>query len=138
MGPPGIGQVPGIAPGAKVLHLPKEIERLYDEARKSAAIGSFTSSVLTCRKLLMNIAAEQGAKEGETFVTYVKYLADHGFVPPNGKHWVDHIRKKGNEANHEIVLMVKGDAEELITFAEMLLKFIFEFPERVPKPKASS
>jgi hypothetical protein len=55
-------------------------------------------------------------------------------VPPNGKGWVDHIRKKGNEATHEIVLMKKDDALELISFAEMLLKFIYEFPAQVPAP----
>jgi hypothetical protein len=56
----------------------------------------------------------------------------NGYVPPNGKGWVDHIRKKGNEATHEILLMSKTDAEELITFVEMLLKFIYEFPSRIP------
>ena len=28
----------------------------------------------------------------------------------------------------------KADAEELIVFAEMLLKFIYEFPDRIPEP----
>lgn len=81
----------------------------------------------------MNLGVAQGAKAGESFIAYVEYLANKGFVPPNGKAWVDHIRKKGNEANHEIVLMGKDDAEELIAFIEMLLKFIYEFPNRVPK-----
>ena len=58
-----------------------------------------------------------------------------GFVPPNGRIWIDHIRNKGNEANHEIKLMVKQDAEELILFSEMLLKFIYEFPNKVPSKK---
>jgi len=30
--------------------------------------------------------------------------------------------------------MSKTDAEEIIVFAEMLLKFVYEFPRRVPKP----
>jgi len=46
----------------------------------------------------------------------------------NGKEWVDIIRNKGNEATHEIVIMNQSDAEELINFAGMLLKFIYEFP----------
>ena len=29
--------------------------------------------------------------------------------------------------------MSKGDSEELILFAEMLLKFIYEFPSKIPK-----
>jgi hypothetical protein len=53
-------------------------------------------------------------------------------VPPEGKGWVDHIRKKGNEATHEISPMSKADANDLITFPEMLLKFVYEFPSRIP------
>lgn len=82
----------------------------------------------------MNIGVEQGAPDGLTFVKYIEYLSDKGFVPPNGKHWVDHIRKKGNEATHEIVVMSAEDAKDLITFIEMLLKFIYEFPMMVPAP----
>jgi len=82
----------------------------------------------------MHIAVQQKAEPGKSFIHYVEFLADNGYVPSNGKGWVDHIRKKGNEANHEIVLMKKEDAIELISFAEMLLKFIYEFPARVPTP----
>ena len=77
----------------------------------------------------MNIAVSKGAKEGLKFIEYVEHLSDVGYVPPDGKDWVDHIRKKGNEATHEISIMDKEGAEELITFIEMLLKFIYEFPQ---------
>jgi len=128
-------QIPGVPPGNEVDHLPEDIASLYREARNCVAIGSYTSSVLTCRKLLMNISVAQGAKEGGTFISYVEHLAQNGFVPPNGRGWVDHIRSKGNEANHEIKLMTKTEADELISFSEMLLKFVYEFPNKVP-PKA--
>jgi len=82
----------------------------------------------------MNIAVAQGAKEGLKFIEYVEYLANNGYIPPNGKTWVDHIRRKGNEATHEISLMTQTDAEELVSFVEMLLKFVYEFPSRVPSP----
>jgi hypothetical protein len=85
----------------------------------------------------MNVAVGLGATMGGSFVTYVQFLADKGFVPPNGKHWVDHIRTKSNEANHEITLMSKDEAEKLITFVEMMLKFIYELPNVVPLPTAS-
>jgi hypothetical protein len=123
---------PGVAPGNEVQHLPLELEQLYREARNCCSVSAFTASVLASRKLLMNIAVQQGAKEGLKFIEYVEYLAANGFIPPNGKGWVDHIRKKGNEATHEIALMSQPDSEELISFSEMLLKFIYEFPSRVP------
>lgn len=123
---------PGISPGKEVPHLPEKVCALYREARNCVSVGAHTSSVLTCRKLLMNIAVEQGASTGKKFIEYVEYLALQGYIPPNGRRWVDHIRKKGNEATHEINLMNQNDAEELIIFAEMLLRFIYEFPNRIP------
>lgn len=130
-------QFPDIAPGNPVKHLPKEVAQLYEEARNSVAANAPTAAVLTCRKLLMNIAVAEGARPDGTFLQYVDYLAEHAYVPPKGREWVDHIRKKGNEANHEIHLMTRDDAMELVEFAEMLLKFIYEFPKRVPQAKAS-
>ena len=126
-------QYPGVAPGNDVAHLPQELAAIYGEARRCVSVNAHTAAVLTCRKLLMHIAVQQKAKEGEPFMYYVEYLANNGYVPPNGKVWVDHIRKKGNEANHEIVLMKKEEAIDLISFTEMLLKFIYEFPAKVPK-----
>jgi len=126
-------QTPGVAPGNEVGHLPQDIAALYLEARRSAGVEANTAAVLACRKLLMNIAVAQGAKPGESFLFYIEYLANAGYVPPNGRVWVDHIRRKGNEATHEIQVMAGDDAAELIAFSEMLLKFIFEFPAKVPK-----
>ncbi|GIW50780.1 MAG: hypothetical protein KatS3mg081_0135 [Gemmatimonadales bacterium] len=68
----------------------------------------------------------------------MQYLVDHHFVPPDAKDWLDHIREKGNEANHEIVIMSKEDAEELVSFSEMLLKFIFEFPAVLKRKRGAS
>ena len=75
---------------------------------------------------------DRGAAENLSFKKYVDYLADTGYVPPNGKAWVNHIRDKGNEAVHEIPALTQSDLTDLIVFTEMLLKFIYEFPRRVP------
>jgi hypothetical protein len=125
-------QYPGVPHGNEVEALPPNVGQLYQEARDSYAAGAYTASVLACRKILMNLAVAQGADEGQQFIVYVEYLAEKGYVPPNGQGWVDHIRRKGNEATHEIALMTAADAEELIAFVEMLLKFVYEFPARVP------
>ena len=126
-------QIPGSPYGNKVDHVPTEVDSLYNEARDCTSVNAYTASVLCCRKLLMNIGVSIGADEGLNFTQYVRYLSDKGFVPPDGKEWVDHIRKKGNEATHEIAIMEREDAQELITFLEMLLKFIYEFPASIRK-----
>lgn len=126
-------QIPAPSVCKKVENLPKELYALYKEAGDSASVGAYTAAVLTCRKILMNIAVEKDAKEGKKFIEYVEFLADRHYVPPDGKDWVDQIRKKGNEATHEIKLMKHDDAKDLLNFLEMLLRFIFEFPARIPK-----
>jgi hypothetical protein len=117
-----------------VENLPEGIAGLYEEARRCTSARAYTAAVLACRKILMHIAVERGAATGEKFIAYVDYLAKQGYVPPDGRIWVDHIRTKSNEANHEIVAMTDTDAADLVTFVEMLLRFIYEFPARVPKP----
>ena len=106
-------------------HVPSDVAGLYAEARNCMAVSAHTAAVMACRKLLMNVAVEHGAKEGEKFVAYVDHLVNAGYVPPNSRGWVDHIRKRGNEATHEIRLMTRADAEDIITFVEMLLKILY-------------
>lgn len=127
-------QYPGAPFGDAVASVPPDVDALYGEARACMTVKSFTSAVLTCRKILMHIAVEKGAEEGKSFLEYVEYLSDKNYVPPDGKGWVDYIRKKGNEANHEINVMSSSDASDLIIFLEMLLKFIYEFPAKVHPP----
>lgn len=127
-------RTPGSPFGQKVEHITDEsVASLYDEARAAMSVSAYTCAVLACRKLLMHIAVAKGAAEGESFVYYVEFLAQKNFVPPDAKPWVDHIRKKGNEANHQINIMKDEEAKELISFCEMLLKLIYEFPARVTK-----
>jgi hypothetical protein len=121
--------VPGPAIGNVVKDIAESsVGDIYEEARRAASAGSYTAAVLCLRKLLMHVAISKGAKPGDTFIAYVEFLAANNYVPPDAKDWVDHIRKRGNEATHEITIMKKEDAEELLAFSEMLLKVIYEFP----------
>lgn len=125
--------VPGAPFGNEVAALPSGVEALYREARRAVQAAAYTSAVLTCRKILMHVAVDQGAPQGRNFFQYVEFLASEGYVPRNGRSWVDHIRTRGNEANHEIVVMTQSDASALVRFTEMLLKFVYELPSLVPE-----
>lgn len=122
-------QTPGPIIGSHVKHIPNEdVENLFDEAKACFSINAYTSAVMCCRKLLMNISVSEGAKEGATFAQYVTYLEENYYIPPNGKKWVDSIRKLGNEANHKINFKTSKEAERILNFTEMLLRFIYELP----------
>lgn len=82
------------------------------------------------RKLLMNVAAAQGAGSNLSFKQYVEWLSSKGYVPPGNSDWLDHIRNLGNDANHEIPAIAKEDAAEMLGFLGMLLKFVFEYPAK--------
>jgi len=81
----GDKQIPGVAYGRPVPNVPADLATLYDEARKSTAAGAHTAAVLACRKILMHIAVDHGAKPGMSFIEYVEHLVNNGFVPPKGK-----------------------------------------------------
>ena len=95
--------------------------------REVAKTLGYTSAVMLCRKLLMHIAVDKGADTEKRFLDYVNWLDEENYIPPNGKDWVDFIRKKGNDINHKIQIMKKADAEKLIVFVGMLMKFAYEF-----------
>lgn len=124
-------QAPSGLSGDSINHLPLEIEKLYREARICIGSNAFTAAVLSLRKLLMNVSVSQGAAEGLKFVEYVNYLEEEGHIPKGGRGWIDQIRKKGNEATHDIVIMDKETAVQLLSFMGMLLKLTYEFPESI-------
>jgi hypothetical protein len=122
-------QTPGPIFGQPIKHIAdKNVESLYNEARTCYTINAFTSSVMCCRKLLMNISVSEGAEAGKSFVEYVNYLNENNYIPPKGKDWVDQIRKLGNDANHSIEFNTEEQSRLILIFTEMLLKFIYELP----------
>jgi hypothetical protein len=133
----GEHQSPGIAFGSPLQHLPATVSEAYGEARSCMSVNAYTATTLLCRKLLMNVAVAEGANPGEQFVAYVSYLESNGYVPPKGKPWVDRIRKLGNTATHEIPIPSQHDAEQALTFVEMLLSFVYEMPGRLASPSST-
>lgn len=79
----------------------------------------------------MHIAVAKGAAAGQSFVQYVDFLESGHFTPPDSKLWIDHVRKQGNRAAHEISQVSVADASELIDFVELILRFLYEFPGRM-------
>ncbi len=124
----GNKQVPGAPYGNSVENLPQEIGPLYEDARNCMRVYAFTSAVLTCRKILMHVAVEKGAPKDKNFAFYVDSLVNGTILPTNFKSWVDKIRQRSNEANHEIIVMSLDDAKNILNFTEMLLKLLYEYP----------
>lgn len=129
--------VPAARYGDAVDYLPSDLESLHTEARNAVGNRAPNSAALACRKLLMHVAVEKGAPAGQSFLSYVEYLAANGYVPPDAREWIDEIREHGNDANHEIDLMSQEEAEDMVDFTTMLLRVVFEYPERGRRTRAA-
>lgn len=127
----GYDQYPGAVYGHEVDGLPRSVAALYGEVRRCIQYTAYTAAVLAMRKLLMHVAVERGAEENRSFVSYIDFLDEKHWIPPSGREWVDAIRKSGNEATHEIVLASEDEAKQLLDFAEMLLRIVYEFPMKI-------
>lgn len=123
--------IPGCGFGRDIKNLPDNIHQLYSECKTCYANQCYTASQMIARTLLMHIAVEQGAEENKTFTYYVDYLDSQGYIPPNGKAWVDFIRTSGNIANHELIIKEKEETEKVISFLSTLLLIIYELPNEL-------
>lgn len=127
-------QWPGPRVGGNVSQIADDVKGLYEEARQSVTVNAYTGAVMLCRTILMHVAVEKGAKPGETFQSYVKWLIDEHYVPRGSDGWLDYIRARGNDANHKIVPMNRDDALGVLGFTEAMLRNVYELPAAVPTP----
>lgn len=112
--------------GVSIEGLPPEVFAAYTQARDSMSVGAYIGAELICRRILMHVAVERGAKPGLRFAAYVSDLARRGYVTPPMQPWVDLIRKHGNEAAHELSEVTKERAESTLMFTAELLRLVYE------------
>ena len=116
-------------------HIPSEVNKVYQEALDAYSAGAFTGTTLLCRKLLMSIAVNLGAKENQTFAEYVKFLDEESYITKTSRIWVDLIRKIGNKATHNLDVSTKEEAENDLKFCEMILKNNYDYPNAISNNK---
>lgn len=105
--------------------LSDELSQTYDEARRSFSSKSYTACELVCRKILMHVAVDKGAKENLTFVEYMTYLQEQQYITPHSKGWVDLVRKHGNQAAHHIGPPSEERAASTLSFTTQLLRLVY-------------
>ena len=127
----------GIWPGSKkhreIDSLPKDVKSAYDEARNCFSVSAFTAAELICRKILMHIAVDLGANEGESFASYINHIEKEGYITTPMRPWADLIRKRGNAATHELEAVSEKGANETMEFTMTMLQVVYELPARAKK-----
>lgn len=124
------GMSPPPLPGDDVEGLPADVASAYLEARKALGVSAYTSCELICRKILMHIAVDKGANEGDTFAKYLDYLTNSGYITPPMKPWVDLIRQHGNSSTHRLAPASPERATNTLVFTAQLLRLVYEMEHK--------
>ena len=115
--------------GEDVKKLPKTIQCVYNEVRKCIGVNAYTAATMMLRKILMNFAVENGAKEGDSFKNYVVWLCNQGYVHMRNHKQAESIQKLGNKSNHKIESISKEDCLNIFNFVVHFLKSNYEFAD---------
>jgi len=107
---------------------PPDLERLFREAAASFAAGAFTASAMVCRKILMVVACEAGAQEGQSFASYVDHIIAAVVPIPSAKPSIDKIRTIGNDANHDVAFVAEPEARRAMSIAAYVLNSAYSLP----------
>ncbi len=81
----------------------------------------------------MHVAADKGAKEGESFAAYLTYLEVEGYVTTPMKGWIDLMRQHGNNSTHKLDAPEKERAQSTVMFTAELLRLVYEMEYRANK-----
>ena len=117
---------PGVAFGPAIDGLPDDVSAAYEEARRCLSVNADTAAETVCRKILMHIAVDKGAKQGAPFASYIDFLEKAGYVTPPMRDWVKLIKDHGNEANHKLPPPERQRAEGTVLFTAQLLRTVYE------------
>lgn len=135
----GHAQFPGPLIGRDINHLPDDVEEIYKEIRDSMKNSTHTAVLLLGRKLIMHLAVDVAkSPEKANFIDYIEHLKKSGYIPPQADKWLEFMRKQGGDKNHQIQIGTQEEAQKIIKFVEILLLYMYEFPQEMAEDKSKS
>ncbi len=112
------------------LLLPKPLQNSYGEAAACFKAKAYTATAIMCRKTLEGICVEHGVV-GQNLVSSLRELKDKGVIEARLFEWADALRIYGNEAAHDVNIMISAeDARDILEFTNALLEYVFTFRDK--------
>ena len=106
--------------------VPAHVSGAYAEARECLAAGHYTAAAMLCRKLIMNLAADHGAKAGRRYAEYVGWLAEKGYITGAIRERIEFVRDRGNDANHHLGPVGRKRAMSAFMLTTELMRRVYE------------
>jgi len=110
--------------------IPEPIKSEFEEANLCFAIGAYRACVAMCQIALEALWRDKEASS-------IKDLEERGVISSVLRQKADEIRLWGNVAKHEPIpdAVSKEDAEQLLTYLEILLNDVYVEPKRLGRLK---
>lgn len=106
--------------------VPEKIGNTYEEALDNLHRGKYETSVLLCGKALD--LATKGMDAAWKLEQRLKKLAADGKITAAMADWAQEIRIDRNAAIHDDEDFTQKDAEDIVTFTEAFLTYIYTLP----------
>jgi len=74
--------------------------------------------------------------KNETVYKRIEYLSEKGRLTSDLKDWAHHVRLEGNDAVHDEAQFTRDEAEELLSFVELFLTYIYSMPGQLAAARA--
>lgn len=111
--------------------VPAHVSGAYKEAQECLAAGYYTAATMLCRKLIMNLVVDHGAREGVGYAEYVKWFAERGYITSSIRERIEFVRRCGNDANHKPGPVGKKRAITVFMLTTELMRRVYEL-EHLP------
>jgi hypothetical protein len=112
-------------------HLPDGAANAFKQAVEGRKGGLYDAAGAMYRKALDVGLKTIDPQAMGTLQARIDKLAAEQKLTPSIKDWAHEIRLDGNEAAHEESPFTKDDAEQMHSFAQLVLTYLFTLPERV-------
>ncbi|KDC51031.1 DUF4145 domain-containing protein [Pseudoalteromonas fuliginea] len=118
-------------------HLPNNINNFFSQAISSLRSENFDSSAMMSRKVLEVSVKNIHPESTGSLYRRIEALEAEGLITGALKEWAHIIREDGNESAHEEEPVTREFAEEILSFTELFLLYVFTMPgmvnERMPQ-----
>ena len=116
-------------------YLPGNIQSFFVQAAHTLSAGNLDASAMMSRKTL-EVAVKKLHPEGKgNLYTRIEELHGLGIITSELKSWAHAIRDDGNDAAHEEQPVTPEFADELLSFTELFLMYVFTMPGMVEAKK---
>ena len=122
---------------ANVDGLPDNIAQVYHEARKAISVQMYTSCEVLCRKILVIVAVDKGAKKKDTWnhKKCIRYLVKKGYIDGMLTRMASYVRLTGDQSTHEMWSPSLERAEQTLKFTAMVLSDVYDAEREIVEPK---